>query len=68
LFTKWYKINYIKKFLRKKIKSSKEETLLNIKITKTHVHIERIKQRLKTFKILSDKRSQGLFSNVNNYF
>lgn len=55
-------------FLRKKTRFSKEEALLNVKIAKARVHIERTNQRLKTFKILSDKMPQGLISKVEQIF
>lgn len=42
-------------FLRNKNKFTKEESLLTKNIAKARVHIERINQRLKTFKILQNK-------------
>lgn len=42
-------------FLKNKIKFSKAEALLNKDIASAHVHIERINQRLKVFKIFQNK-------------
>lgn len=42
-------------FLKNKDKFSKEEALLTKNIAKARVHIERVNQRLKTFKILQTK-------------
>lgn len=44
-------------FLRNKNKFTKEESLLTKNIAKARVHIERVNQRLKTFKILQNKFS-----------
>lgn len=42
-------------FLRNKNKFTKEESLLTKNIAKARVHIERVNQRLKTFKVLQNK-------------
>lgn len=55
-------------FLQDKKQFSKNEALLNSKIAKARVHIERSNQRIKIFKILSSKLSSYLVGKVNKIF
>lgn len=55
-------------FLRDKRQFSKEEALLNSKIAKARVHVERANQRLKMFKILSTKVSSYLVPKIEQIF
>jgi len=54
LFENLHSVNKIS-FFEKQKQFSKEEALLNAKIAKARVHIERSNQRLKVFKILSTR-------------
>ncbi|XP_050516666.1 uncharacterized protein LOC126891533 [Diabrotica virgifera virgifera] len=55
-------------FLRKKSQLTTEEAILNAKIASARVHIERINQRLKIFKILSGKLSWAYVPLVDDIF
>lgn len=55
-------------FLRDKSKFSREEALLNAKIAKARVHIERSNQRLKIFKILSTRIPSYLIPKIDQIF
>ena len=50
-------------FTRNKAQFSKEEAVLNAKIARARVHVERANQRLKAFKILGDKMPACLVKN-----
>ena len=55
-------------FLRNKKQFSREEALLNAKIAKARVHIERSNQRIKVFKILSTKVPSYLVPKIEQIF
>lgn len=55
-------------FLSSKKQFSKEEALLNVKIAKARVHVERSNQRLKVFKILSTKVPLYLVARIDQIF
>jgi len=54
-------------FLRKK-QDFQKKLLLNVKIAKARVHIEKTNQKLKIFKILNDKIPEGFISKVEQIF
>jgi len=55
-------------FLSKKVQFSKEEAILNAKIARARVHIERSNQRLKEFSILSTKVPSYLVPRIEQIF
>jgi len=55
-------------FLSKKVQFNKEEAILNAKIAKARVHIERSNQRLKEFSILSTKVPSYLIPRIEQIF
>ena len=55
-------------FTRNKAQFSKEEAVLNAKIARVRVHIERANQRLKAFKILGDKMPACLVKKSEEIF
>ncbi|KAG5858290.1 hypothetical protein JTB14_025698 [Gonioctena quinquepunctata] len=52
-------------FLEKKIEFSKEETEATYSIARVRIHVERVMQRLRVYKIL-DKIPEYLFGNIDN--
>lgn len=55
-------------FLSKQKQFKKEDALLNSKIAKARVHIERSNQRLKVFKILSTRLPSYLVNKIDQIF
>jgi len=51
---------------RRHYKLSKEEALLTAQIARARVHVERVIQRMRIFKILSDQLSSHLFPYVDD--
>ncbi|XP_028146882.2 uncharacterized protein LOC114340340 [Diabrotica virgifera virgifera] len=64
-----FKIELIRPpFLKNKKQFSTDEALLNAKIAAARVHIERVKQRIKIFKILGCKLQWSLVKNIKDIF
>lgn len=55
-------------FLRDKKQFSREEAILNAKIASARVHVERANQRIKIFKILTNRLPINLVPVVNEIF